>query len=131
MESQIRILGPARRMFAREFKLQILKENRENGVPISVLARKHGIHPITIYQWRRNQMSQDDSKKDLMSSNKLRELLLENERLKNENKTLKSKVGDLFLDKEILEAALAVVKKKSLLRQAGLEGKSKKKKDSR
>ncbi|NBU22022.1 IS3 family transposase [bacterium] len=89
-------------------KLMILKENREDGIPISILARKHGIHPITIYQWKRK-MSQDDQE---LSLEKIKEILLENERLKKENKSLKVKVADLSIDTEILKDALDIVKKK-------------------
>ena len=108
-------------------KLMILKENQEDGVPISILARKHGIHPITIYQWKRK-MSQDDQE---LSLEKIKEILLENERLKKENKNLKVKVADLSIDTEILKDALDIVKKKSLLRQAELQQKSKNSKNTK
>lgn len=108
-------------------KLMILKENREDGIPISILARKHSIHPITIYQWKRK-MSQDDQE---LSLEKIKEILLENERLKKENKSLKVKVADLSIDTEILKDALDIVKKKSLLRQAELQQKSKNSKNTK
>ena len=108
-------------------KLMILKENREEGIPISILARKHGIHPITIYQWKRK-MSQDDQE---LSLEKIKEILLENEHLKKENKNLKIKVADLSMDTEVLKDALDTVKKKSLLRQAELLQKSKNSKNTK
>ena len=85
-------------------KLMILKENRDDGVPISILARKHGIHPITIYQWKKK-MDQDENE---LSIDKIKEILLENERLKKENKNLKIKVADLSIDTEILKDALDI-----------------------
>ncbi len=108
-------------------KLMILKENRDDGVPISILARKHGIHPITIYQWKKK-MDQDENE---LSIDKIKEILLENERLKKENKNLKVKVADLSIDTEILKDALDIVKKKSLLRQAESQLKSKNSKNTK
>ena len=108
-------------------KLMILKENRDDGVPISILARKHGIHPITIYQWKKK-MDQDENE---LSIDKIKEILLENERLKKENKNLKIKVADLSIDTEILKDALDIVKKKSLLRQAESQLKSKNSKNTK
>lgn len=108
-------------------KLMILKENRDDGVPISILARKHGIHPITIYQWKKK-MDQDEND---LSIDKIKEILLENERLKKENKNLKIKVADLSIDTEILKDALDIVKKKSLLRQAESQLKSKNSKNTK
>ena len=108
-------------------KLMILRENRDDGVPISILARKHGIHPITIYQWKKK-MDQDENE---LSIDKIKEILLENERLKKENKNLKIKVADLSIDTEILKDALDIVKKKSLLRQAESQLKSKNSKNTK
>lgn len=108
-------------------KLMILKENRDDGVPISILARKHGIHPITIYQWKKK-MDQDENE---LSMDKIKEILFENERLKKENKNLKVKVADLSIDTEILKDALDIVKKKSLLRQAKSQLKSKNSKNTK
>ena len=108
-------------------KLMILKENRDDGVPISILARKHGIHPITIYQWKKK-MDQDENE---LSMDRIKEVLLENERLKKENKNLKVKVADLSIDTEILKDALDIVKKKSLLRQAESQLKSKNSKNTK
>ena len=105
----------------------ILKENRDDGVPISILARKHGIHPITIYQWKKK-MDQDENE---LSMDKIKEILFENERLKKENKNLKVKVADLSIDTEILKDALDIVKKKSLLRQAKSQLKSKNSKNKK
>ena len=108
-------------------KLMILEENRNDGVPISILARKHGIHPITIYQWKKK-MDQDENE---LSMDRIKEILLENERLKKENKNLKVKVADLSIDTEILKDALDIVKKKSLLRQAESQLKSKNSKNTK
>jgi transposase-like protein len=80
-----------RRRFSKAQKEQILQEHREQGVPISQLARKNGIHAVTVYQWKRN-MTQDD---ESITPEKIRELLSEISKLKLENKQLKFKVADL------------------------------------
>jgi len=127
MEEQI-IENRGRRYIPKALKLEILRENQDEGVPISVLARKHGIHPITVYQWRRSQMSDEENE---LTPEKIKALILENQSLKSQVKTLKSKVGDLCITNEILEVALDIAKKKVLLKQANLAVKSKPSKSSK
>jgi|GEM_PF-6162617 hypothetical protein len=73
-------------------------------------------------------MSQDEPELRL---EKIKDILLENEHLKRENKNLKVKVADLSMDTEILKDALDILKKKSLLTQAKLQQKSKDSKNAR
>lgn len=120
----------SRRHFSREFRVQLLKEHQEKGVPISVLARSHGIHPITVYQWRRK-MAQDNQGNDDLNPAQIKTLLQELQALKKENTTLKTKVADLVVSQEILEVALDIAKKKALLKQAQLAEKSKSSKNSK
>ena len=47
METQGSYSG-AKRRFSRAQKEQILQEHREQGIPISQLARKNGIHAVTV-----------------------------------------------------------------------------------
>jgi len=83
-----------RKRISREQKFNILSEHEENGTPISELARLHGIHPITIYQWK-CQMSdkpkQDMKKKNKQLTNALGEVTLDNQCLKDINEFLKKK----------------------------------------
>lgn len=113
-----------RSYFTREQKLQIIQEHRDKGIPISQLARQNGIHPITIYQWKRLMNESDDQ----LDPAKIKELLLENQRLKQENKALKVKVGDLAVTNDVLNDALDIAKKRALLKQAQLQEQSKKQK---
>ena len=108
-------------------KEQILKEHLEQGTPISQLARKNGINAVTIYLWKRNMKNEDDT----ITPAKIRELLLENSTLKNENRQLKFKVADLAVTNDILTEAIDISKKRELLKQAQLLEKSKAKKNSR
>jgi transposase-like protein len=106
---------------------QILKEHVEQGLPISLLARKNGINAVTIYNWKRN-MSQDD---ESITPEKIRELLSEISSLKNQNKQLKVKVADLSVTNDILTEAIEIAKKRTLLKQAQLLEKSKSRRNSK
>jgi transposase-like protein len=87
-------------------KLQLLNELKSGGMTISTLARKHGIHPVTIHKWKR-EMSKD-TKKDSID---VHELLKELEMLKQENNHLKKAVGDMAITNEILKTANDILKK--------------------
>jgi transposase-like protein len=87
-------------------KLQLLNELDSGGMTISTLARKHGIHPVTIHKWKR-EMTQE-TKKDSVD---LHEILQELEKLKEENNHLKKAVGNLAITNEILQTANDVLKK--------------------
>ena len=101
----------AKRRFSLECKYLILQEHREGGVPVSLLARKHGVQPITIYQWKRALMKKPE---EVIDQN---ELLLELEKFRKENKQLKKALADMAIGKSILEDAVEILKKKSLARQ--------------
>ncbi|NBU20274.1 transposase [bacterium] len=116
-----------RRRFSKAQKEQILQEHREQGVPISQLARKNGIHAVTVYQWKRN-MTQDD---ESITPEKIRELLSEISKLKLENKQLKFKVADLSVTNDIMAEAIEISKKRELLKQVKLLEKSKKQTNSK
>ena len=66
-------------------KIQLLNELQSGGMTISTLARKYGIHPVTIHKWKRD-MSQE-TKKDSVD---VHEILQELEKLKEENNHKKS-----------------------------------------
>jgi transposase-like protein len=117
-----------RAFFSKDERSQILKEHRDQGVPISVLARKYGMHPITLYQWKRKEVAMED---DELTPEQMRELLLENRKLKRELKTLKAKVGDLVVTNEILETAVDILKKRNMERLIEQAEKSKRSKDSK
>ena len=46
-----------RKHFTQEKKQLIINEHYSSGISIPVLARKHGVHAITLYSWKR-QMNQ-------------------------------------------------------------------------
>ena len=79
-----------RKRFTEEQIIGILKE-RETGLPVKDLIRKHGISEQTYYRWK--------SKYGGMEVNEARRL----KDLERENRQLKQMVADLMLDNKILK----------------------------
>lgn len=103
-----------RKHFTQEKKQLIIKEHYSQGISIPVLARKYGVHAITLYSWKR-QMNQ---KKDesAIDAAYIQKLIEENDKLKSEVQTLKAKVGDLTIKNDILKDGLEIVQKKAILK---------------
>lgn len=103
-----------RKYFTQEKKQLIIKEHYSQGISIPVLARKYGVHAITLYSWKR----QMNHKKDELPINPeyIQKLIEENDKLKAENKDLKAKVGDLTIKNDILKDGLEIVQKKAILK---------------
>ena len=112
-----------RRVFTQAKKELIVKEQVSSGIPVTVLARKYGIHAITLYGWKR-QMNQKKDQSEI-DPEFIRKLIEENDRLKHENKNLMSKVGDLSIRVDILNDAVAIAQKKAVLKALQSPKKSK------
>ncbi len=112
-----------RKHFTQEKKRSIINEHYSQGISFPVLARKYGVHAITLYSWKR-QMNhkKDESPIDLEYIQKLIE---ENDKLKGEVQTLKAKVGDLTIKNDILKDGLEIVQKKAILKALQPQKKSK------
>lgn len=112
-----------RKHFTQQKKQLIVQEHYSTGIPVTVLARKYGIHAITLYGWKR-QMNQ---KKDQTETDPefIKKLVEENDRLKSENKNLLSKVGDLSIRVDILKDAVEIAQKKAILKALQSPKKSK------
>jgi len=108
------ITSNKRKHFTQEKKQLIINEHFSQGISITVLARKYGVHAITLHNWKR-QMNQ---KKDQSPINAeyIQKLIEENDRLKAENQNLKAKVGDLTIKNDILKDGLEIVQKKAILK---------------
>jgi transposase-like protein len=104
-----KLTEPRRRLGYHE-KRAILEEHFNLGLSLSVLSRKHQIHPVTLYSWKRS-LSMTD--KPTNSKDNIEEILAEMERLKKENKYLSKAVSTLTIDKAILTDAIEILKKKS------------------
>jgi transposase-like protein len=104
-----KLAEPRRRLGYYE-KRAILEEHFNLGLSLSVLSRKHQIHPVTLYSWKRS-LSMTD--KPINSKDNIEEILAEMDRLKKENKYLSKAVSTLTIDKAILTDAIEILKKKS------------------
>lgn len=103
-------LAEPRRRFGYHEKRAILEEHFNLGLSLSILSRKHQIHPVTLYSWKRS-LSMTD--KPINPNDNIEEMLAEMERLKKENKYLSKAVSTLTIDKSILTDAIEILKKKS------------------
>lgn len=103
-----------RQYFSQEKKQSIIKEHYSEGISIPVLARKYGVHAITLYNWKR-QMKQKKNESPI-NPEYIQKLIEENDRLKAENQNLKAKVGDLTIKNDILKDGLEIVQKKAILK---------------
>ena len=103
-----------RKHFTQQKKQFIVNEHYSSGISLPVLARKYGVHAITLYSWKR----QMNHKKEESPINLeyIQKLIEENDQLKSEVQTLKAKVGDLSIKNDILKDGLEIVQKKALLK---------------
>jgi len=97
-----------KKKFTEEQKLKILKELERGLITQSELSRGYGIHPMTIYKWRRDLNAITKTAEEI----KLKELLEELEKYKSENKLLRKIVADKEMSIEILQTANEVIKKR-------------------
>jgi transposase-like protein len=120
MEAEVRTESPRR--FGIAVKRLILQEHLHQGTSLALLARRFGVHPVTLYAWKRNLMMEDQGRKEKAD---FAELWSELERTRQENRQLKKAVAELAVDKSILQDAVELLKKKKLLPQkSGLRKKS-------
>jgi transposase-like protein len=108
------ITSSKRKHFTQEKKQTIINEHKTLGIPLTVLARKYGLHAITLHNWKR-QMN-DNKHESAIDLEYIQKLIGENENLKIENEKLKAKVGDLSIKNDILKDGLEIVQKKALLK---------------
>ena len=95
--------SPKRRNFRKEEKCAILSEYFEHKCSMIEVANRHGIHPVTLAQWKR-QMSDKNPKMNHDQA----ELIAEAKKHKDEIKRLKKIIADLSEDKEILSEAIEI-----------------------
>ncbi len=101
--------NPKRPYYRREGKIRILNELSSGGMTISILARKHGIHPVTVHRWKREM---NLSKKPNENDPNINEVLKEMEEVKQENENLKKALGDLSVQNQVFKTANEILKKK-------------------
>ncbi len=108
------VTSSGRKHFTQQKKEMIVQEHYSTGVPVTVLARRYGIHAITLYGWKR-QMNHKKNQSDIDPAF-IQKLVEENDRLKSQNKILLSKIGDLSIRVDILRDAVEIAKKKAILK---------------
>ena len=101
------IITPSSRRRGYSERVQILKEHTELGLSVSSLARKYGIHPVTIYHWKRTYMKNKSENKNEISTT---DLLAELEKVRQENVHLKKALAEVSVDKSILKDAVEILK---------------------
>ena len=97
--------------FTKEAKMTILEELKTSGMTISNLARKHGIHPVTVHKWKR-EMGTKKQVEDNSSDTK--ELLKEIEKIKQDNENLKKALADIAVENQVFKTANEILKKNQL-----------------
>lgn len=112
-----------RKHFTQQKKEMIVQEHYSTGLSVAVLARKYGIHAITLYGWKR-QMNHKKEQTEV-DPEFIQKLVEENDRLRDENKNLLSKVGDLSIRVDILKDAVEIAQKKAILKALQSPKKSK------
>jgi transposase-like protein len=108
------ITSSKRKYFTQEKKQTIINEHKTSGIPLTVLARKYGVHVITLHNWKRQMNHKKDQSP--IDIEYIQKLISEVEELRAENEKLKAKVGDLSIKNDILKDGLEIVQKKALLK---------------
>jgi transposase-like protein len=108
------VTSSRRKVFTQEKKHLIIKEHYSQGISIPVLARKYGVHAITLYNWKRQMNNKKNDSP--ITPEYIQKLIEENDKLKAENQNLKAKVGDLTIKNDILKDGLEIVQKKVILK---------------
>jgi transposase-like protein len=111
--------------YSKAKKIQILNELNDGGITHTELARRHGIHPVTLFKWKREMTTSDDSEPEKQPD--YQELLRELESLKKENNHLKKAIGEIAVEKLILKTANDIYRRESLKKKFLLQKKSSKK----
>lgn len=108
------VASSRRKYFTQEKKELIVNEHYSTGISLPVLARKYGVHAMSLYNWKRQMKDKKDE--SAISPEFFRKLIEENDRLKSENKNLKAKIGDLAIKNDILKDGMEIVQKKAALK---------------
>ncbi len=90
--------------YSKEFKEEAVRISREPGRTCRSVAKELGIHPGTLYRWRREARADGDEAfpgkgKQTTEKARISELERENRRLRQEREILK-KAMSIFADKE-------------------------------
>lgn len=100
-------------------KKRIVEETYEPGSSVSYVARKNGISPCLLYQWRRSMENGAivgiDCENDVISKKEI-------DKLKARIHELERALGRKSLDNEILKEAIKLGREKKLISRQPLQG---------
>ena len=98
-----------RRCFTKAQKISILNELSISGISLSELARKYQISSVALYRWRRRM-----EKEITPLFPDYQHVVSELEKTKKENENLKKALGELAVEKQILQTSNEILKKRLL-----------------
>jgi len=106
-----------RRRWNAEEKARIVNETYQPGTSVSAVARRHGVAPNQLFQWRRlaahGALSAVGANEEVVPASEYRALM-------QQNRELQRLLGKKTMEAEILHEALDVVREKKLLLRAPL-----------
>ena len=98
-----------RRCFTKAQKISILNEFNISGISLSELARKYQISSVALYRWRRKM-----NKESVPLFPDYQHVVSELEKTKKENEQLKKALGELAVEKQILQTSNEILKKRQM-----------------
>lgn len=101
-----------RRVFSLNKKKQIIEEHCINGLSISALSRKYGIHSVTLYSWKRSIMNDKNTKSEL-TSEELADAFKKIDEQEKKIKYLEKIVADKAIENAILQESVDTALKKN------------------
>ena len=104
MEGAVKV---KRRCFTKAQKMSILNELNISGMSLSALARKYQISSVALYRWRRKM-----SKENVTLFPDYQHVVSELEKTRKENEQLKKALGELVVEKQILQTSNEILKKR-------------------
>ena len=101
-----------RRRFTPEQKRQLLDEAGRPGSSVSMVARRYGVAPSVLFQWKR---IMDDASKKGLKANEAVVPESEVKQLRAKIRELERQLGRKTMESEILKEALEIAREKKLL----------------
>ncbi|MDE0151339.1 MAG: transposase [Bdellovibrionales bacterium] len=98
-----------RKCFTKAQKISILNELNISGITLSELARKYQISSVALYRWRRKM-----NKEITPLFPDYQHVVSELEKTKKENEQLKKALGELAVEKQILQTSNEILKKRQM-----------------
>ncbi len=106
-----------RRRWSTQEKLEIVEESELSGLSVSAVARKHGVSPSLLFNWRRlareGKLSAIKAGEEVVAASEVRQL-------KAKIRELERVLGKKTLENEILKDAVKIAREKKLISRVPL-----------